>query len=68
MTGGIQGRDRRNVQRKGKKTMKNTEKTMDKIEESIPEDVPYIFISSVTGYGIPELKDALWDMLNENID
>ncbi|MBR6416763.1 MAG: GTPase ObgE [Bacteroidales bacterium] len=44
------------------------EKTMDKIEESIPEDVPYIFISSVTGYGIPELKDALWDMLNENID
>jgi len=43
------------------------DKRMDEIEKSLPEDVPYIFISSVTGYGIPELKDALWDMLNENI-
>jgi len=40
------------------------EKTMDKIEKKIPEDLPYVFISSVTGYGLPELKDALWDLLN----
>jgi len=42
------------------------DKKMDEIEDSLPEDLPYIFISSVTGYGIPELKDALWDMLNED--
>ena len=28
-------------------------------------DVPYLFISSVSGMGIPELKDRLWDSLNE---
>ncbi len=40
------------------------DKAMDKIEGKIPEDLPYVFISSVSGYGIPELKDALWDALN----
>lgn len=28
-------------------------------------DIPYVFISSVTGQGIPELKDLLWKVLNE---
>lgn len=28
-------------------------------------DIPYVFISSVTGQGIPELKDLLWKILNE---
>lgn len=28
-------------------------------------DIPYVFISSVTGQGIPELKDLLWNILNE---
>lgn len=32
--------------------------------QEIPKDVPHIFISSLTGKGIPELKDKLWVMLN----
>ena len=28
-------------------------------------DVPYLFISSVAQYGLEELKDRLWDMLND---
>ncbi len=31
----------------------------------LPEGVPYIFISSVTGKGIKELKDLIWQKLNE---
>lgn len=27
-------------------------------------DLPYVFISSITGYGIPVLKDVLWRELN----
>lgn len=27
-------------------------------------DIPYLFISSITGYGIPALKDMLWRELN----
>lgn len=27
-------------------------------------DIPYLFISSITGYGIPTLKDMLWRALN----
>ncbi|KGO00083.1 GTPase CgtA [Porphyromonas macacae] len=30
----------------------------------LPEDLPVIFISSVTGYGMVELKDLLWKELN----
>lgn len=40
------------------------DKKMDEIEAGLPEDLPYVFISSVSGMGIPELKDALWDMLS----
>ena len=29
------------------------------------KDVPYLFISSVSGLGIQELKDRLWVLLNE---
>ncbi|MCD8194425.1 MAG: GTPase ObgE [Tannerellaceae bacterium] len=32
--------------------------------QELPEDVPYIFISAVTGMGITELKDLLWKELN----
>jgi GTP-binding protein len=31
---------------------------------SLPADIPYVFISSVTGYGISALKDLLWRELN----
>lgn len=30
------------------------------IEKTLPEDIPHVFISSVTGQGITELKDLLW--------
>ena len=35
------------------------------IEKELPQDLPYIFISSVTNKNIPELKDLLWKVLNE---
>jgi GTP-binding protein len=34
------------------------------IKKELPENIPNIFISSVTGQGIPELKDLLWSTLN----
>lgn len=34
------------------------------IKQSLP-DVPYVFISSVTGTGLMELKDKLWAVLND---
>lgn len=38
---------------------------MDEIEPTLPEGIPYVFISSVTGYGISVLKDILWEELNK---
>jgi GTPase len=35
------------------------------IEKELPQDIPYIFISSVTNKNIRELKDLLWKVLNE---
>lgn len=37
---------------------------MGEMEQDLP-DIPYVFISSVTGQGIMELKDMLWRVLNE---
>ncbi len=37
---------------------------MAEMEKDLP-DIPYVFISSVTGAGITELKDVLWETLNE---
>lgn len=34
------------------------------IEPTLPEDVPHVYISSVAGTGIAELKDVLWEELN----
>ena len=34
------------------------------LKETLPHDLPVIFISSVTGKGLPELKDILWKELN----
>ncbi|KGN75076.1 GTPase CgtA [Porphyromonas macacae] len=34
------------------------------LRAELPEDLPVIFISSVTGYGMVELKDLLWKELN----
>lgn len=35
------------------------------MENNLP-DIPYVFISSVAGTGITELKDILWQALNES--
>ena len=34
------------------------------LSEHLPEDIPTVFISSVTGKGLNELKDILWKELN----
>jgi GTP-binding protein len=36
------------------------EELMKSIEKELPTDLPHIFISAVSGFGIPELKDLLW--------
>ena len=35
------------------------------IAKELPKNIPHIFISSVTGYNLPQLKDLLWKTLNE---
>ncbi len=34
------------------------------IENELPKDIPHIFISSLTGKGLQQLKDMLWESLN----
>ena len=34
------------------------------IARTLPDDIPTVFISAVTGQGIPELKDLLWREIN----
>jgi GTP-binding protein len=33
------------------------------ISHELPADVPHVFISSITGQGLQELKDLLWKTL-----
>jgi len=40
------------------------EELIQMLEEHLPEDVPHVFISSLTGMGISQLKDLLWVALN----
>ena len=40
------------------------EELMDMLRETLPDDLPVVFISSVSGLGIQELKDTLWRELN----
>ncbi|MER3498828.1 MAG: GTPase ObgE [Chitinophagaceae bacterium] len=35
------------------------------IEKDLPVEIPHLFISSVTGQGLIELKDLLWQALNK---
>lgn len=37
---------------------------IDMLQETLPTDLPVVFISSVTGFGLNELKDVLWKELN----
>lgn len=36
------------------------------IEPTLPTDIPHVFISAVTGEGLTELKDALWEAINDD--
>jgi GTP-binding protein len=38
------------------------------ISQELPQDIPHLFISSVTGYHLTELKDLLWSVLNKKVD
>lgn len=38
------------------------------IAAELPENVPHVFISSVTQQGLSELKDMLWQALNSNTE
>ncbi|MEQ9306191.1 MAG: GTPase ObgE [Marinoscillum sp.] len=38
------------------------EELMEEMKAELP-DIPYVFISSVTGLGVQELKDAIWGIL-----
>lgn len=40
------------------------EELMEMLKETLPEDLPVVFISSVTGFGLNDLKDVLWKELN----
>ena len=41
------------------------EELIEALSEDLPEGIPHIFISSITGKGIVELKDLLWRELNK---
>jgi GTP-binding protein len=40
------------------------EELIDMLRETLPDDLPVVFISAVTGYGLDTLKDVLWAELN----
>lgn len=41
------------------------EELIEALSEELPEGIPHVFISSITGMGITELKDLLWKELNK---
>jgi len=40
------------------------EELIEMLKEELPDDLPVVFISAVTGFGLDELKDVLWHELN----
>ena len=44
------------------------EELIKEIKRHLPRKIPHIFISSVTGYNITELKDLIWKELNKEYD
>jgi GTP-binding protein len=40
------------------------EELIEMLRETLPQDLPVVFISAVTGFGLEELKDVLWEELN----
>ena len=40
------------------------EELIEMLKETLPDDLPVVFISAVTGFGLDELKDVLWEEMN----
>jgi GTP-binding protein len=40
------------------------EELIEMLRETLPSDLPVVFISAVTGFGLDELKDVLWREMN----
>ena len=40
------------------------EELIEMLKETLPQDLPVVFISAVTGFGLDELKDVLWTEMN----
>lgn len=40
------------------------EELMEMLRSELPTDLPVVYISAVTGYGLEQLKDILWEELN----
>jgi GTP-binding protein len=40
------------------------EELIEMLKDTLPDDLPVVFISAVTGFGLEELKDVLWRELN----
>jgi GTP-binding protein len=40
------------------------EELIDMLRDTLPDDLPVVFISAVTGFGLDQLKDVLWIELN----
>jgi GTP-binding protein len=43
------------------------EELMKEMKKELPRGVPHVFISSITGFGIKNLKDLIWKKLNESL-
>lgn len=44
-----------------------SEEDRNELKNSIPDDIPYLFISSVTQEGIEQLKDQIWHTINNTL-
>ena len=42
-------------------------RTKEAIEKELPKNIPHVFISSVTGLNLTQLKDLLWSTLNTSV-
>jgi GTP-binding protein len=40
------------------------EELIEMLHDTLPQDLPVVFISAVSGFGLEELKDVLWQELN----
>ena len=43
------------------------EELMEEMEKEVPEGIPSLFISAVTNFHIQELKDMIWQAINEKV-